>query len=173
VNVDNDAMINRLITRSLGEMLKRAREEAGLSQTDLAALLPSKPHAKTLAAYEQGARQCTVVRLCEIAGAVGVSPMDLLARALLHAEIELQTARVHVDLAILADESGPELRHLRKWARTRLAAYPERTIVELDGNALQEMAVIYNTTLTGLVNQLALYAPDPDASRSVAEEDRI
>src|SRR5262245_59013853 len=124
MDVVHDDVIDRVITRALGEELRRTREETGLSQSELVGRMPSGLHAKTLASYEQGARQCTVVRLCEITRALGISAMDVLARALLHAEIDLHTVRVQVDLQALTNDTRPELRSLRRWARARLVAYP-------------------------------------------------
>jgi transcriptional regulator with XRE-family HTH domain len=159
-----DEMIDQVIARTLGEELKRARENLGLSQTELAARMPSDLHPKTLASYEQGVRQCTVVRLCEIARALNTSANDLLAKALLHAEIDLQTARMHVDLQALINDTRPELRLLRRWARTRLTVYPTTTVASLEGNAVQEMAVMLGTTITSLFDTLLNFAPNHDRS---------
>ena len=159
MDVVHDEVIDRVTTRALGEELRRAREQVGLSQADLAARLPSDPHAKTLASYEQGVRQCTVVRLCELARALDVSPIDLLARALLRTEIDLQTTGLHVDVQALTDDPRPELRPLRRWARARLTAYPAATLAHLDGPVLQEMSIFLGTTLTDLVGKLAMFTP--------------
>jgi transcriptional regulator with XRE-family HTH domain len=161
MDVVHDEVIDRVITRRLGEELRRAREHSGLSQTDLADRMPSEPHAKTLASYEQGVRQCTVVRLCEIARALGVSPMDLLARALLRTEIDLETIGMQVDLQALTNDTRPEIRPLRRWARARLSIHPTATLARLDGNVIREMAIIFGTTLTDLVSTLAMFAPGP------------
>lgn len=166
MDVVHDEVIDRVITRTLGEELRRARENTGLSQADLAARMPSDPHAKTLASYEQGARQCTVVRLCEIARALGVSPMDLLARALVHADVDLQTVGMQVDLQALTNDPRPELRPLRRWARARLAIHPTVKLARLDGHVIQEMAVIFGTTLTDLVSTLAKFTPNPGAAEN-------
>lgn len=160
MDIVHDDVIDRVVTRSLGEVLKREREAAGLSQAELAARMPSKPHAKTLASYEQGARQCTVVRLCEIARVLGTSAVDMLARALRHAEIDLQTICVQVDLRALTDDPRSELRRLRWWARRRLAAYPGNTVARLDGNVIQEMAVMFEMTPMDLTGQLAMFTPN-------------
>lgn len=157
----DDEMIDQFIMRALGEELKRARENLGLSQAQLAARMPSGLHPKTLASYEQGSRQCTVVRLCEIARALGISANDLLAKALLHAEIDLRTARVLVDLQALANDMRADLRLLRRWARTRLTVYPTATLASLEGNTVQEMAMMLGTTITSLLSTLLNFAPKP------------
>jgi transcriptional regulator with XRE-family HTH domain len=163
MDVVHDEVIDRVITRTLGEELRRTREDVGLSQAQLVARMPSDLHAKTLASYEQGVRQCTVVRLCEIARVLGVSAMDILARALLRAEVDLQTVGLQVDLQALTNDTRPELRPLRRWARARLATYPTSKLARLDGNVIQEMAVIFGTTLTDLVSKLAMFTPNSAA----------
>ncbi|MGB3441774.1 MAG: helix-turn-helix transcriptional regulator [Actinophytocola sp.] len=160
MDVVHDDVIDRVITHALGEVLKRTREDLGLSQAQLVARMPSNVRVKTLASYEQGARACTVVRLCEIARALGASPVDILARALHRAEFDAQTVRLHVDLRALTDDTRPELKQLRRWARARLATYPKTTLARLDGSAIQEMAVLLETTLTDLVSQLAMFTPN-------------
>lgn len=165
MDVVHDDVIDRVIMRALGEELRKAREDVSLSQAQLAARMPSDLHAKTLASYEQGVRPCTVVRLCEIARGLGVSAVDLLARALYRAEVDVQTVRLHVDLQALTHDTRPELGALRRWARARLAAYPKSTLARLDGDVVQEMAVLLGTTLSELVGQLAMFTPNPTAQR--------
>jgi transcriptional regulator with XRE-family HTH domain len=165
MDVTHDEVVDRMITGALGEELRRARERTGLSQSELAARMPSELHPKTLASYEQGVRQCTVVRFCEIARALQASATDLLTRALHRAEIDLQAVDLQVDLHALTNDARPELRPLRRWARARLAMYPTATLTRLDGRVIQEMALIFGTTLTDLISMLAMFTPD-----SVAEQ---
>jgi transcriptional regulator with XRE-family HTH domain len=163
MDVTHDDVSDRTITGALGEELRRAREKTGLSQTELAARMPSELHPKTLASYEQGVRQCTVVRLCEIARALQASAADLLIRALRRAELDLATVDLEIDLQALTNDTRPELRSLRRWARTRLATYPETTLARLEGRVVQEMAVIFGTTLTDLVSMLTMFTPNSAA----------
>lgn len=163
MNLAGEEVTDRTITRALGEELRRTRESIGLSQAQLAARMPSDLHTKTLASYEQGARQCTVVRLCEMARALGVSATDILARALLRVEVDLLTVCLQVDLQALMQDARPELRPLRRWARARLATYPTARLTRLEGNVIKEMAVIFGITLTDLVSQLAMFTPTPSA----------
>jgi transcriptional regulator with XRE-family HTH domain len=165
MDVVHDEVIDRAITRTLGEELRRARENTGLSQAELVDRMPSELHPKTLASYEQGARQCTVVRFCEIARALDVSPMDLLARALLRTEVDLETIGMQVDLHALTNDSRPEIRPLRRWARARLSIHPTATLARLDGNVIREMAVIFGTTMTDLVSTLAMFTPGAATER--------
>jgi transcriptional regulator with XRE-family HTH domain len=159
MDVVHDEVIDRAITRALGEELRRAREVVGLSQTELVARMPSDLHPKTLASYEQGVRQCTVVRLCEVARGLNASVLDILARALIRVELELATINLHVDLQALVNDSRPELKPLRRWARARLTNYPNSTLARLTGDVIQEMALIFGTTQTDLVSQLAMFSP--------------
>lgn len=57
-----------------------ARREAGLTQRQLARRL-GRAHS-FVGKVETGSRQLTVVEFCELAGAIGVDPRDLLTKAL-------------------------------------------------------------------------------------------
>jgi transcriptional regulator with XRE-family HTH domain len=155
----HDGITGRTFTRALGEELRRTRERAGWSQSDLVARMPSHLHVKTLATYEQGIRQCTVVRLLEICWATGACAPDVLARAMLHTDIDLQTTDLYVELYALVLDTRTELRPLRRWARNRLAHNPVSTTARLDGSALQEIAAALGVELSTLIRQLEEFAP--------------
>jgi transcriptional regulator with XRE-family HTH domain len=61
--------------RILGEILARARERAGVKQSDLAARLGMPP--SYLSKIENGTRRLDVVELIQIAEALGVDPAEL------------------------------------------------------------------------------------------------
>jgi len=159
MDVVHEGAADRAFTRALGEELRRAREHVGWSQSELVARMPSSLHVKTLATYEQGIRQCTVVRLLEICRSLGVLAPDVLGRAMMHAEIDMQRTGLDVDLSALADDTRTEVRLLRRWARNRLANNPVSEIARLDGGAIQEMAAIFGLHLSDLVRQLEKFSP--------------
>jgi transcriptional regulator with XRE-family HTH domain len=82
---------DRMITRAIGEEIRRVRRSLGWTRSQLAERMPTDIHIRTLAAYEQSARQCAIVRLVEICVALGVAPSTLLGLAPHRAEIDLQT----------------------------------------------------------------------------------
>lgn len=65
---------------AVANVVAKARDEAGLSQRDLAALL-DRPHS-VVGMIETAQRQVTVPELVTIADAIGVDPLELLGRAL-------------------------------------------------------------------------------------------
>lgn len=168
MDVTSSETIDQVITKALGEEIRHARQELGLSQAQLVELMPSKLHPKTLASYEQGARECTVARFCEITRALNESATDLLERALMRTEVDLQTADIRVDIQALVERTRPEVRTVRDWpkerlvayhwAKARLAAYPGAKIVRLSGDMLREMAVIFGIPVSDLIDQLFLAA---------------
>ena len=62
--------------RLLGEVLVRARERAGLKQSDVAARLALP--ASYLSKIENGTRRLDVIEFLEIAEAIGIDPYELL-----------------------------------------------------------------------------------------------
>ncbi len=159
MDIAHDDVSGRVITRALGEELRRVRESVGWSQAELAQRMPTELHVKTLATYEQGARQCTVPRLVEICRTLGVTAPDVLGRALLHAEVDLHTVGMQVDLQALCRDTRTELRPLRRWARNRLSINPACEVALLDRGAIQEMAAIFGQTLSSLVHHLEMFSP--------------
>lgn len=158
--------VGHAITKALGEELRRARENVGWSQAELVRRMPSELHVKTLATYEQGVRQCTVVRLIEICRTLGVAAPDLLGRALQHMEVDLQTVGMQVDLHAMARDTRAELRQLRRWARNRLLINPASGVARLDRGAVQEMAAVIGLTLSDLVRYLDMFRPQTAPQRS-------
>lgn len=154
---------SEVLTRALGEELRRVREDRGWSQSELARWMPTELHVKTLATYEQGIRQCTVVRLVEICRTLGVAAADVLSRAQLHMAVDLQKVGLEVDLHAVAGDTRSELRLLRRWARNRLANNPACGVVHLIPGALQEMAAVLGLTVAELVHQLEMYPAVPTA----------
>jgi transcriptional regulator with XRE-family HTH domain len=149
-----------LITRAIGEEIRRVRESAGWTRSQLVERMPTDIHIRTLAAYEQGSRQCAVVRLVEICLVLGVAPEALLGLALHRAEIDLQTLGIEVDLhAVMRDEQA-ELAPLRSWACKRLqGASKGAGIAHLNYAAIQEMAILLDFTRSELIRHLSRFTP--------------
>lgn len=148
------------VSKALGEELRRARNAAGWTRDELVERIVCDIEARTLATYEHGTRQCTVVRLVEICAALGVSASDVLGLALQRAHIHLDTIGLQVDLAALRDAAIPELRPLRGWARNRLAANIDGGgVAYLTTAALQELAMCCGLSRAELIRHLAAFAP--------------
>jgi transcriptional regulator with XRE-family HTH domain len=80
---------DKMISRAIGEELRRARETLGWSRGQLVARLPSGIGDRTLLSYEHGTRHLTTLRLVELCRALGVAAPTLLNQA-------LQRARIHL-----------------------------------------------------------------------------
>lgn len=76
-----DKDFSRGLTQALGQELRRARDDLGLTRAELIALLPFELHTKTLQGYEQGFIQCTVTRYVQICTALGVPASEMLSQA--------------------------------------------------------------------------------------------
>ncbi|MFD2470718.1 helix-turn-helix transcriptional regulator [Amycolatopsis silviterrae] len=105
--------------RVLGDELRKLRRGRGWTRKELNAHLQSEISLQTLATYELGTRQCSVVRLVELCVAMDELPQDLLAKV--HSRVFTEEpGRVRVDLRRVVEEAGPELTPLRRWAEGRL-----------------------------------------------------
>ncbi|MYW94958.1 helix-turn-helix domain-containing protein [Amycolatopsis rubida] len=105
--------------RVLGDELRKLRRGRGWTRKELNAHLQSEISLQTLATYELGTRQCSVVRLVELCVAMDELPQDLLAKV--HSRVFTEEpGRVRVDLRRVVAEAGPELTPLRRWAEGRL-----------------------------------------------------
>ncbi|HEY0450560.1 helix-turn-helix transcriptional regulator [Actinophytocola sp.] len=147
------------ITRLLGEELRRARDALGLTRAELIDRMPSKIHPQTLATYESGARQCTVIRLIEICRALGVAAPDILSLSLQRAKAELYTLTLLIDLPALMYDDADSFDQVRTWARLKLEEPEGKNIAWLEPPAVREMAFIFGMPRTELVAYLATFAP--------------
>nr|WP_202507324.1 helix-turn-helix transcriptional regulator [Amycolatopsis rubida] len=103
----------------MGDELRKLRRGRGWTRKELNAHLQSEISLQTLATYELGTRQCSVVRLVELCVAMDELPQDLLAKV--HSRVFTEEpGRVRVDLRRVVAEAGPELTPLRRWAEGRL-----------------------------------------------------
>ncbi|MPZ79834.1 MAG: helix-turn-helix domain-containing protein [Actinophytocola sp.] len=147
------------VSRLLGEELRRARDRIGLTRAQLIARMPADIHTHTLASYESGIRQCTVVRFVEICRALGVAAPSVLGLALQRAKVELQTLTLQVDLpAVLRDDTA-EFAQVRRWASNRLTQSEESEVAFLEPAAVDEMAHIFGIPRPALVDYLATFPP--------------
>jgi transcriptional regulator with XRE-family HTH domain len=142
--------------RVLGDELRRLRKQRGWTRRDLNRRLQSDISLQTLATYELGTRQCSVVRLVEICIALDEVPHELLARVHQRVFSDSPVGRIRIDLRKIARDEQQSLLPLRRWARGRLAennghAPPE---VSLDITALERMAELCGMQTIDLIASL-------------------
>lgn len=141
--------------RVLGDELRKLRKQRGWTRKVLQGKLQTEVSLQTLATYELGTRQCSVVRLAEICLALDALPHDLLAKV--HGRIFTDSPGEHIrlDLARIAEDVQPELMPLRRWARDRLRVNGTRTAeVQLDLPAIEQMAELCGIDTIDLLNRL-------------------
>ncbi|MGQ0841003.1 helix-turn-helix domain-containing protein [Actinokineospora sp.] len=152
------------IARAVGHELRRARDAAGWTRSDLVAKLPSDIHVQTLATYEQGVRHCTVARLVEICRALGVPAAELLSLALQRAAVDLHRVELRVDLRAVARDRRTELEPLRAWARHRLDDDADGTgVARLDPVVIHEMAAFCGLSRSAMLHMLVEFTPELDS----------
>jgi transcriptional regulator with XRE-family HTH domain len=155
--------------RVLGDELRRLRKQRGWTRRDLNRRLQSDISLQTLATYELGTRQCSVVRLVEICLALDEVPHNLLSRVHQRVFSDSPVGRIRIDLRRIARDEQAALLPLRRWAQGRLTennghAPPE---VSLDITALERMAELCGMQTVDLIASLRrisgpLRDPDDD-----------
>lgn len=142
--------------RVLGDELRRLRKQRGWTRRDLNRRLQSDISLQTLATYELGTRQCSVVRLVEICIALGEVPHELMARVHQRVFSDSAVGRIRVDLRNVVRDAQPELLPLRRWAKGKLAEnnghHPPE--VNLDIAALERMAELCGLETVELIARL-------------------
>jgi transcriptional regulator with XRE-family HTH domain len=149
----------KVISRAVGEELRRAREEKGWSRAQLVARLPSGIGDRTLLSYEHGTRHLTVLRLLELCRALDVAAATLLNQALQRARIHLQNLVLHINLRELLDDESDKFRPMFQWARNKLSENPSG-IVELPPSSVRELATFVGCSHLELANYLARFVPE-------------
>lgn len=145
--IDGDAY-----QRALGDELRKLRKRRGWTRRDLNERLQSEISLQTLATYELGTRQCSVVRLVELCLAMDELPQNLLARV--HRRVfGDDPGQVRVNLTLVAGDDSPDLGPLRRWARGMLEQTSARE-VQLDQAALERMAELCGVNTQELVARL-------------------
>lgn len=152
--------------RVLGDELRKARKQRGWTRKELNERLQTEISLQTLATYELGTRQCTVVRFVELCMALDELPHELMSRVHDRVFAGTPVGRVHVDLRRVVRDAHPELTPLRRWASGRLAAHvgPEPPVVPLDAAALDRLAELCGVDIVELVGKLrplSVPAPEP------------
>ena len=147
--------------RVLGDELRRLRKQRGWTRRDLNRRLQSDISLQTLATYELGTRQCSVVRLVEICIALDEVPHDLMARVHQRVFSDSPVGRIRLDLSKIVRDAQPELLPLRRWAQGRLAEHngsPSPADVSLDISALERMAELCGLETVDLIARLRTIA---------------
>ncbi len=147
--------------RVLGDELRRLRKQRGWTRRDLNRRLQSDISLQTLATYELGTRQCSVVRLVEICIALDEVPHELMARVHQRVFSDSPVGRIRVDLRKVARDAQPELLPLRRWAKGRLAELngtQGQADVSLDISALERMAELCGLETVELIARLRTVA---------------
>lgn len=143
--------------RVLGDELRRLRKQRGWTRRDLNRRLQSDISLQTLATYELGTRQCSVVRLVEICIALDEVPHELMARVHQRVFSDSPVGRIRIDLHQVVRDAQPELLPLRRWAKGRLAELngtPGPADVSLDISALERMAELCGLETVELIARL-------------------
>jgi transcriptional regulator with XRE-family HTH domain len=141
--------------RVLGEELRKLRRRRGWTRKQLNQHLQSQISLQTLATYELGTRQCSVVRLVELCIAMDELPQNLLAKV--HSRVFIdEPGRVRIDLTKVIADAQPELLPLRRWAEDRLNAATGTATkeVQLDLAALERMAELCGLATVDLIAKL-------------------
>ncbi|MBV8931475.1 MAG: helix-turn-helix domain-containing protein [Kutzneria sp.] len=141
--------------RVLGDELRKLRKRRGWTRKVLQHRLQTPVSLQTLATYELGTRQCSVVRLAELCLAMDALPHEVLARV--HGRIfnGTRAERVRLELARVVADTQPELLPLRRWARRRLrTAGVHTTEIQLDPPALERLAELCGIDTDDLLNRL-------------------
>jgi transcriptional regulator with XRE-family HTH domain len=162
-----DAVPDRVISRAIGEELRRTREAKGWSRLYLVTLLPSGIGARTLLSYEHGARHLSVLRFVEVCRAMGVSAPEVLGLGLQRAGIYLENLALWVDLTALASDGTIDFRFVVMWAHNKLIQYPAG-VVKVAPAGVDELATVVGCSTHELAVYLARFTPNID---QIPEED--
>ena len=155
--------LETVITRAVGEELRRVREARGWSRAQFVKRLPSGIGDRTLLAYEHGLRQLTLCRLTELTVGLEVDPATVVARGLQRARLHLDRLTLHVDLRALLDHNGAgrgKFRPINQWARNALNENPHG-VAEIDAQVVRNLALFTGCSHKELAEYLAQFTPPP------------
>lgn len=142
--------------RVMGDEIRRLRKQRGWTRKDLNGRLQSDISLQTLATYELGTRQCSVVRFVEICLALDELPHVLMARVHERVFAETPSGRIRIDLRKVTRDTTDELLPLRRWAKGRLDTTDSgrSSEVQLDLAALERMAELCGLDTVDLIARL-------------------
>jgi transcriptional regulator with XRE-family HTH domain len=142
--------------RVLGDELRSLRKQRGWTRKELNSRLQSDISLQTLATYELGTRQCSVVRLVEICAALDVPAHVLLQRVHERLFGGASAGHLAINLVAVVKDERPQLAPLRRWAHGRLQQLPHDSSpdVHLDLPALEYMAQLCQLSTIGLIQTL-------------------
>jgi transcriptional regulator with XRE-family HTH domain len=147
--------------RVLGDELRRLRKQRGWTRRDLNRRLQSDISLQTLATYELGTRQCSVVRLVEICLALGEVPHELMARVHQRVFSDSPVGRIRIDLRKVVRDTQPELLPFRRWAKGKVSeanGQQHPAEVSLDISALERMAELCGLETVELIARLRTFS---------------
>lgn len=156
-----DPSARRIVSRALGEELRRAREKHGWSRAEFVAGLSSGIGDRTLLSYEHGTRELAVLRWLELCAGLRVEPTDLLGFAVQRAGVLLDTVALRVDLRALLADQRTTFRPMHPWARNKLNRHPDGT-TRLAPDLIRELADFIGCAHEDLAAHLARFTPDAD-----------
>ena len=142
--------------RVLGDEIRSLRKQRGWTRKELNKRLQTEISLQTLATYELGTRQCSVVRLVEICHALDVPAHEVLARVHERFFGDAPAGHLTLNLAAVAATDNPRLVPLRRWAAGRLHVLPPGASpeVHLDLPALENMAQLCQLPTVELIRIL-------------------
>lgn len=144
-----------LYQKVLGDELRAVRRDRGLTRAQLRDRMDGAPSTQTLATYELGTRQCSVVRLAELCHSLGIAPEDLLARVTRRLP---EPDQLVVSLVRIIASPHPKLAPLKRWAR--VTATSATDVVRFEGDMVVRMAELCGLPAAELVRVLRTLAPD-------------
>jgi DNA-binding CsgD family transcriptional regulator/transcriptional regulator with XRE-family HTH domain len=160
--------LDKAVSVALGKELRGCREQRGWSRLDMVSMLPSGIGDRTLLAYEYGTRVFGMPRFVELCRALGVTPAEILERALQAAKVALESVALRVDLNVLIKSRDVRNKTLLPWARNRVRSEPTG-VVSLHPLAAREMAAMLGCDWLELAGRLAEFLPPLDMSSPSAE----
>ncbi len=137
----------------VGSRLRRIRLQQGLSLQDVERKSSGTWKAAVVGSYERGDRNITASRLCELAEFYAVSPADVLPQDDAPRTGD-RGSSVVIDLTRLDD--GERWRGLRRYCESIQVQRGDynRQILSVRGDDLRALAIIMDTTESGLIELL-------------------